>query len=140
MGQDPGACLAVVPKHTKYYMTAQQHVSPEEMRDLQVPRKLHSKKRKRLTLLIKTEILLKKLIPKAVLGTSVTWYSGGKGLGNLCRLHTATALWSCLQVNCSGLLLSVSQNGLGTCLLHTRKANCCQVIFHVNGLLNGGPL
>lgn len=32
-GQDPGACLAIVPRHS--YVTTMQHVSLEEIRDLQ---------------------------------------------------------------------------------------------------------
>lgn len=56
-----------------------------------------------------------------------TWYSWGRGWGYFCRLHTATASWSCLQESCSGMPRTESQYGVSVGLLHIHK----QLLFYI---------
>lgn len=49
-----------------------------------------------------------------------TWYSSGSSCGYFCRLHTATASWSCLQLSCRGDARTVSQYGVTAWRLQTQ--------------------
>lgn len=52
---------------------------------------------------------------------SCTWYSCGSSSAYFCRLQTATASWSCLQVSCRGEARTVSQYGITGCRLKQER-------------------